>query len=100
MDLEPIPLEYTCLGCKRYFLLHERLPLESMTIEFKNYSFPIRESFLKQILVKTIVAFLNSKGGTIFMGVDDSSGKVEGMTLGRKEMDEFKLMIKQMLERI
>lgn len=34
------------------------------------------------------------------MGVDDSSGQVVGVNLGRKEMDEFKLMIKQMLEKV
>ena len=71
MDLEPVPIEHICLGCKRYFVLDEILPLESMTIEFKNYSFPIRESYLKHVLLKTIVAFLNSKGGTILIGVDD-----------------------------
>ena len=71
-----------------------------MTIEFKNYDFPIKGSFLKKVLLKTIVAFMNSKGGMIFMGVDDSTGKVEGVTIGRREMDEFRLMIKQMLEKV
>jgi len=55
-----------------------------MTVEFKNYSFPIKEAYLKQNLVKNIVAFMNSKGGTIFMGVDDSNGEVVGAALGRK----------------
>ena len=55
---------------------------------------------MKQILLKTIVAFLNSKGGTIFMGIDDSNGEVVGLTLGRRDMDEFKLMIKHMLEKV
>jgi len=55
-----------------------------MTVEFKNYSFPIKESFLKENLLKTIVGFMNSKGGTIFMGVNDSNGSVQGVRLGRK----------------
>lgn len=100
MDLEPVPIEHTCLGCKRYFLHEEVLPLESLTIEFKNYPIPIKEKYFKSVLLKTIVAFMNGKGGTIFIGVDDATGQVLGMTLGRKEMDEFRLVVKQMLEKV
>jgi predicted HTH transcriptional regulator len=84
MELESVPPENSCLGCKRYFLRGEKLPLENMVVEFKNYSFPIKGSFLKLTLLKTIVGFMNSKGGTLYMGVDDASGNVEGVTLGRK----------------
>jgi len=31
-----------------------------------------------------MVAFLNSKGGTIYIGVDDNSGKVYGVEIKRK----------------
>jgi predicted HTH transcriptional regulator len=40
-----------------------------MFIEFKNYFLPIKESKQKWIILKTLVGFLNSKGGTIFIGV-------------------------------
>lgn len=45
-----------------------------MTIEFKNYSFPFKDSFFKFTILKTIVAFLNSKGGLLIIGVNDSNG--------------------------
>lgn len=61
---------------------------------------PHLNPFIKQTLIKTIVGFLNSKGGTIFIGVDDATGRVEGVSMNRKEMDLFRLSVKQMLEKV
>ena len=63
------------------------LPHEDMKIELKNYTLPIKESRNKWNLLKTICAYLNSKGGTIYIGVEDKDGKVIGNILQRKEQD-------------
>jgi predicted HTH transcriptional regulator len=73
-----------CLGCRTYFEEGERVPLESMFIEFKNYYLPLKESKQKWIILKTITGFLNSKGGTIYIGVEDKKGEVMGLELSRK----------------
>lgn len=73
-----------CLGCKRSFEEGMNLPLEDLTIELKNYTFPIRDQKHKWILLKTIVSLLNSKGGTIFMGAEDKTGEVIGLQISRK----------------
>jgi predicted HTH transcriptional regulator len=61
------------LNCRRSFQEGETLPPEGIHIEYKKYYLPIKDHQPKWILLKTIIAFLNSKGGTIFMGVDDST---------------------------
>lgn len=71
-----------------------------MFIEFKNYYLPLKESKQKWILLKTMTGFLNSKGGTIYIGVEDKQGQVIGLELKRKEQDEFLLFLKGFIERI
>lgn len=90
----------SCLGCRTYFEEGEKVPLESMVIQFKNYFLPIKESKQKYILLKTITGFLNSKGGTIYIGVEDTKGVVQGQKISRKEQDEFMLFIKFFVEKI
>lgn len=63
----------------------------------KNYYFPIKDQKTKWNLLKAICAYLNSKGGTIYVGVEDKDGKVMGNVIQRKEQDEFKLFIKQLV---
>ena len=46
------------------------------------------------------MAFLNSKGGTIYIGGEDRSGEVKGYHLPRKEQDEFKLLVHHLVEKI
>lgn len=55
---------------------------------------------IKWALLKAIVAFLNSQGGTIYLGIEDKEGTVKGQLLTRKEQDTFKLFIKHLLERV
>ena len=59
----------SCLGCHTYFEEGEKVPLESISVEFKNYFLPLKDSKPKWILLKTMVGFLNSKGGTIYIGI-------------------------------
>jgi predicted HTH transcriptional regulator len=71
-----------------------------MKYEYKNYDIPLSDGKHKWSLLKTIVSFLNSKGGTIFVGVEDNNCKVVGKLLSGKVRDEFKLTLKHLTERI
>lgn len=55
---------------------------------------------MKWSILKAIVSFLNTKGGTILIGVSPRSSKVDGLFLERKERDNFKLTLKQLIEKI
>ena len=59
---------------------------ESETVEFKR-------SFDKEC-IETTVAFANTKGGTIFIGVNDE-GKARGIDLGKKTLDGWVNQIAQ-----
>ena len=51
---------------------------ESETIEFKKSTAELKEAVI------SIVAMLNKHGhGEVYFGIDDRSGKVLGMTIGR-----------------
>lgn len=57
---------------RMYFLLNEKLGAdESDSIEYKSYYFPFSDQ-IEKTLKKTICAFLNRRGGRIFIGIDDS----------------------------
>jgi predicted HTH transcriptional regulator len=58
-----------------------------MTVEYKNYNLPLSEPKSKWNILKTIVSFLNSKGGTIYIGVEDVNCKVLGKSLTSKSRD-------------
>ncbi|MDD5422834.1 MAG: putative DNA binding domain-containing protein [Candidatus Omnitrophica bacterium] len=56
---------------------------ESETIEFKKSTAELKEAVI------SIVAMLNKHGyGAVFFGIDDRSGKVLGMTIGRMTLKE------------
>jgi ATP-dependent DNA helicase RecG len=48
---------------------------EGISVEFK--------SSFNEVLIETLVAFANSKGGSVFMGIDDN-GKIEGLKIGKE----------------
>jgi predicted HTH transcriptional regulator len=73
-----------CLGCRTYFEEGERLPLLGVFTEFRNYELPVRDNRQRWGLLRTLTGFLNSRGGTIFIGVEESQGEVRGMALNRK----------------
>jgi hypothetical protein len=63
---------------------------ESRTLEFKEtLSLDIRkgtkESYIENMVLKTIAAFLNSQGGTLLVGITDD-GLIKGI---RKDMESF-----------
>lgn len=58
---------------------------ESLTQEFK-------ASFAKET-IETLVAFANTCGGTVFVGVSDG-GTVQGVTIGKETLNEWLGQIK------
>ena len=59
---------------------------ESDQVEFKASI----DKYQKISIVKTLAAFLNFNGGTIFCGVEDERGIILGIDNGQKEIDNFK----------
>jgi len=80
---------------------------ESQTTEFKqtlswDVKKRIKEKYLETSCLKTIAAFLNSEGGDLLIGVDDS-GKVNGLEeeikkLHKNSTDKFLLHFKNLLK--
>ncbi len=79
---------------------------ESATLEFKSTArFDVKQNkpgpYLERVIVKTIAAFLNTKGGTLVIGVEDN-GNVYGLTedyklCGNKGRDGFENWLMQTL---
>ena len=81
---------------------------ESNTVEFKStlvYNLETKEAdnVIKEMVAKTICAFLNSKGGFLFIGINDN-GSVGGLDFdfslarGKNPKDYFQLVFDEMLE--
>jgi len=70
-----------CLGCQTSFQQGQKLIMENLITEYKNYQLPLKDEKSKWVILKTIVSFLNCKGGTIYIGVEDNEGAVVGLYL-------------------
>ncbi len=80
---------------------------ESQTVEFKstarwNLHVNKPDKKLEHVIAKTVCGFLNSQGGKLLIGVDDS-GNVVGLgsdlqTLHKKDKDGYELFLRQMLD--
>ena len=80
------------LALRTSFTYKEQLlVLENEQIEFKGYSFPFSSS-LSDKITQTINAFLNNKGGRLYIGINNDS-IVQGIELTYTKMDELKLSI-------
>ena len=60
---------------------------ESLTVEFKQS--------LDDSVIETLVAFSNTKGGSVYIGINDK-GQVSGLTLSRETIPKFLNKIKQL----
>jgi hypothetical protein len=79
---------------------------ETNSVEFKSslrydYRQKAANKVLEKVIVKTISAFLNSDGGTLFIGVDDE-GEILGLendygSLGKKNSDGFVLTLTNLI---
>ena len=62
---------------------------ESETVEFK--------STFNGTVIETLVAFANTKGGTVYVGVNDA-GKIVGVTLAKESVQQWVNVIKSKTE--
>jgi predicted HTH transcriptional regulator len=53
-----------------------------------HHEFKMMKKFEMDMIVKYICAFLNSEGGTLYIGITDD-GIIKGFNLSRKIRDEF-----------
>ncbi|XP_044853926.1 schlafen-like protein 1 isoform X2 [Mauremys mutica] len=70
---------------------------ETRNVEFKRGGGEYLSGTLKHHVRKYVCAFLNSEGGSLFVGVEDS-GFVHGVRCGHKEEDRIRLLIDSILK--
>jgi predicted HTH transcriptional regulator len=106
IDKRPRDIRYTedwmqNIDKRTYFLQNEILcPFEGETIEYKQYeglSFSITPKLVLS-LRRTICAFLNTKGGNIYIGVVDGIKEVVGIKLSDTDIDELHRTLVNLLE--
>lgn len=71
------------------FQKNQSLPLENAENEYKNYYYPIGRDQIEKLQI-LIVAFLNTNGGRIYLGVKDYNFLVCGMHLIEREKAKLK----------
>ena len=64
-----------CINCRTSFQDGERL-VGNSAVDFKSYTLPIKEDNIRWNITKSIVSFLNAKGGTIFLGINTNNSVV------------------------
>lgn len=52
-------------------------------LEYKNYKYPFN-AVLKKKIKEIICAFLNTKGGRLYIGIEDITNKIIGVTMNVK----------------
>ena len=65
---------------------------EGASQEFKRYTWPINTKTIIHHIKKTIVGFLNVKGGVIYIGINEDSNKmatVTGISLNFNQIKEI-----------
>uniref|UniRef100_A0A8C8VGY6 Schlafen like 1 n=1 Tax=Pelusios castaneus TaxID=367368 RepID=A0A8C8VGY6_9SAUR len=70
---------------------------ETRNVEFKRGGGEYLSVTLKHHVRKYMCAFLNSEGGSLFVGVEDS-GFVHGVSCGHKEEDRVRLLVDSILK--
>ena len=88
MELQSLSPEF-----RGFFIFGEQVTfMESQTLEYKLYQFPL-DNERRQILMESICSFLNTKGGFIFIGINDEHNVVQGVELTLKQKDMMKMDI-------
>ncbi|XP_043861023.1 schlafen family member 11 [Dromiciops gliroides] len=79
----------------------EVLPFsESMLVEFKSFSTDNIANYVKDIIPKYISGFANTKGGYLFIGVEDGTRKVLGGSKENVNPDSLKKIIKEKIDNL
>ena len=77
---------------RKFFIQNETIQYdEDHNIEYKMYTWPFYE-YNENNLKKAICAFLNSKGGRLYIGITDNR-VVKGIKVSPKERDNVKILI-------
>ncbi len=74
-------------GTKNYYLNEKVDIVEDMYNEFKLFK-AFSLSYLEELIEKYACSFLNAKGGTLYLGIDDD-GYVSGVRLNRRAIDDI-----------
>ncbi|OMJ90467.1 hypothetical protein SteCoe_7169 [Stentor coeruleus] len=92
-ELARIPSERT------YYVLKEELKkYEDRKTEFKSSKNIFRIQNSADIIAPYVSAFLNTEGGILFYGIKDN-GVVEGISLSRKDRDQFTLALDNIFQK-
>lgn len=75
----------------------QHLGAETRILEFKEMS-NLNLQYLKQKVTRYVCAFLNSSGGALMFGVDDS-GNVQGTPMSHKQEDDVRIAIDQIIKK-
>jgi predicted HTH transcriptional regulator len=65
---------------------------ERFNQEFKDYRWPLENESIRFHLTKTVVGFLNTNGGIIYVGLKEDKNKfveVKGIELSKKQKEDF-----------
>lgn len=82
-----------CLACRTFFITNEFLAPNSPS-HFDLIELPIKKPRQKIEMLRHICAFLASKGGHIYLGIEQKNMQVKGIPITSKQQDEFKFYIK------
>lgn len=61
--------ESPCIGCRTLFQYSEEVQLDTISSEYCDYSVPLQDDKLKWNILRAVISFLNSQGGTIYIGI-------------------------------
>ncbi|XP_046564236.1 uncharacterized protein LOC124273068 [Haliotis rubra] len=84
---------------KRFYHYRETLGNETRTAEFKQGGFVASEHILQETIGKYVCGFLNTNGGTLFIGVDND-GYVVGVVCNQQDEDKHRLSIDHAIKSI
>ncbi|XP_037349964.1 schlafen family member 13-like [Talpa occidentalis] len=83
------------------FEFGEVLPFpESELAEFKQFSTKRIQEYLKEIIPGYVSAFANSRGGYLFVGVEDKSRKVQGCAKENVDLNSLEYKIENVISKL
>ena len=93
---EPENNQSILYGTRTYYAGEKTDITENMQNEFKYFK-SLSISYLEDLIEKYVCSFLNSKGGTLYLGITDD-GTVHGIKLTRRNLDEISVAFDRKLK--
>lgn len=92
----PAPAASSLHVSTKFWVIGNRMPQEEgRKVEYKAYSWDAGR--MRDMACKVVCSFLNSKGGSLFFGVDDNCNIV-GTKASSKQLDEFNQFLNEYLQ--